>query len=205
MKLFLVRHGETDWNLTRRYQSYSDVPLNQNGIQQAQALAKRLAKEKIDAICSSDLSRTMETAKWIANEYEPIPAIQCDPRWRELSFGKWDGLNHEEIQAGWQTEVNAWYADPLNVSPPNGETMLQLLERVQAALDELQSKHKDETVLIVSHGGTIQVLLCMLLGVDLNRYWQFHVKPAALTEIHVYEVGAILEVFNDTNHLKVLE
>ena len=205
MRLLLVRHGETDWNLARRYQSYSDVPLNQKGIRQAQYLAQRLSKEKIDAIYSSDLSRATETAILIAKKYEPLLAVQCDPRLRELSFGNWEGLNYQEIQEQWHTEVNSWFADPVNVSPPNGETMTQLSARVRSALGELQSKHQDETILIVSHGGIIQVLLCMLLGVGLNRYWQFHVIPAALTEIRIYEAGAILDIFNDTSHLKVLE
>ena len=205
MKLLLVRHAETDWNLNRRYQSYSDVPVNQNGVQQALSLAKRLSKERIDAIYSSDLWRAMETANCIAREYKPVLAVQSDPRWRELSFGKWEGLNHEEIQAGWQTEVNAWYADPVNSCPPEGETMRQLSERVCSAWNDLQSKHKDENVLLVSHGGAIQVLLCMLLGVELNRYWQFHVRPAALTEIRIFDAGAILDVFNDVSHLKALK
>ena len=205
MRLLLVRHGETDWNLTRRYQSHSDVPLNRNGIQQAQFLARRLSKERIDAIYSSNLWRTMETANYIAKEHTPVLVVQSDPRWRELSFGNWDGLNHEEIEARWQIEINRWYADTVNFSPPDGETLLQLSGRVRSAWDELQSRHKDETVLLVSHGGTIQVLLCMLLGMELNRHWQFHVKPAALTEISIYEAGAILDVFNDASHLKVLE
>ena len=205
MKLLLVRHGETDWNLTRRYQGDSDVPLNQKGIRQAQSLAKRLSKEKIDIIYSSDLSRAAETAKHIANKHEPVPTIHCDPRWRELSFGKWEGLTHTEIQEQWRTEADAWYADPVNISPPDGEPILQLAERVQSIWDEVQSKHKEENVLLVSHGGVIQILLCLVLGMDLNRYWQFHVKKAALTEIHIYEAGAILEVFNDTSHLKASE
>lgn len=202
MKLLLVRHAETDWNLAHRYQSYSDVPLNQNGIQQAQSLAKRLSKEKIDVVYSSDLSRALETAKWIANEYEPVLAVQCNPRWCELSFGKWEGLNNEELQAQWQTEVNVWYEDPVNVFPPGGETMLQMSGRVQSALDELKNKHTDETVLVVSHGGTIQILLCMLLGVELRRYWQFHVKQASLTILNLYEDAVILDLFNDVSHLK---
>jgi len=202
MKLFLVRHGETDWNLARRYQSYSNVPLNQNGIQQAQSLARRLANEKITALCSSDLSRVTETAKWIADEYEPALAVQCDPRWRELSFGKWEGLNHTEIQAQWQTEVSTWFADPVNISPPDGETMLQMSKRVQSALNELKNNYKDETVLIVSHGGTIQILLCMLLGVELKRYWQFHVKQASLSILNLYEDVTFLDLFNDVSHLK---
>ena len=205
MKLLLVRHGETDWNLARRYQSYSDIPLNQNGIQQAQLLAKRLATEKIDAIYSSDLSRATETARYIANEHEQVSTIQCDPRWRELSFGKWEGLNHEELQTQWQTEVNAWYADPVNVSPPDGETMLQMSTRVQSGLDELKSKYSEETVLVVTHSGVIQVLLCLLLGMELNRYWQFHVVQASLTILNLYEDAAILEVFNDASYLRVLE
>ena len=93
----------------------------------------------------------------------------------------------------------------MNVSTPNGETILQLSKRIRSAWDELRDKHNDETVLIVSHGGALQVLLCALLSVDLSLYWQFHVKKAALTEIRIYEPGAILEVFNDTSHLKVLE
>jgi len=202
MKLLLVRHGETDWNLAHRYQSYSDVPLNQNGILQAQYLAKRLSKENVGIIYSSDLSRATETAKYIAKEYEPVLVVECDSHWRELSFGKWEGLNHGEIQAQWHTEVDAWYADPVNVSPPSGETMLQMSKRVQSALNELKSKHKDETVLIVSHGGTIQILLCMLLGVELRRYGQFHVKQAALTILNLYEDAVILDLFNDVSHLK---
>ena len=202
MKLLLVRHGETDWNLARRYQSYSDVPLNQKGIQQAQSLARRLAQQKIGILYSSDLSRTKETAKYIAREYEPVLAIRCDPRWRELSFGKWEGLTHTELQVQWQAEADAWYADPVNASPPDGETLLQMSKRLQPGLDELKVNHTDETVLIVSHGGVIQILLCMLLGVALNRYWQFHVAQASLTVLNLYENTAILDLFNGVSHLK---
>jgi len=202
MKLLLVRHGETDWNLERRYQSYSDIQLNQAGIQQAQALARRLSKEKIDIIYSSDVSRAVETANYISREQEPVPAIRCDSRWRELAFGKWEGLNHTEIQAQWQTEVNAWYEDPVNISPPEGETMLQMSDRVRSALNEVQKKNEDETILIVSHGGTIQILLCILLGMALNRYWQFHVHQSSLTTIQFYKDASILNLFNDVSHLK---
>jgi broad specificity phosphatase PhoE len=91
MKLLLVRHGETDWNLARRYQGQSAVSLNQNGIQQAEQLTKRLSNEKINALYSSDAPRALETAKYIANLYEPVLAIQSDSRWQEICFGAWDG------------------------------------------------------------------------------------------------------------------
>jgi len=202
MKLLLVRHGETDWNLERRYQSYNDVPLNQIGLQQAEQLAQHLADENIDVIYASDLSRAVKTAEPILNMRKHGLEVQKDARWREISFGKWEGLNHAELQAQWQAEVNAWYADPVHSAPPNGETLLQLSARVQSALDEMKSKHKDETVLLVAHGGTIQVLLCLILGVDLKRHWQFHVAQASLTILRFYEEGAILNLFNDIHYLK---
>ena len=203
MKLLLVRHGETDWNLARRYQGQSAVPLNQKGIQQAEQLARRLSGEKIDAIYSSDSPRALETATQVLNLQEQAPALQKDARWQEICFGAWDGLTYEEVEAKWKSEVAGWYADPVNSSPPGGETILQMSKRVQSALNDLKSKHKEETVLIVTHGGVIQLLLCMLLGVELNRYWQFRVAQASLTVIQLYAEAAILDLFNDISHLKV--
>lgn len=201
MKLLLTRHGETDWNLIHRYQGQSDVPLNQTGIRQAEQLAKRLASEKIDAIYSSDLSRAVDTAKEIVKTREQAPAVHKDARWRELSFGKWEGLNHEEIEAQWHDEAAKWYADPVNLSPPGGENMLQLVDRIQSAVDELKSKYKNQTALVVTHSGAIQALLCLLLGMDLKRYWQFRVLQASLTIVQFHEDNAALKLFNDTSHL----
>ena len=203
MKLLLVRHGETDWNLARRYQGQSAVPLNQKGIQQAEQLARRLSGERIDAIYSSDSPRALETATQVLNLQEQAPALQKDARWQEICFGSWDGLTYEEVEAKWKSEVTAWYADPVNSSPPGGETILQMSKRVQSALNDLKSKHKEETVLIVTHGGVIQLLLCMLLGVELDHYWQFRVAQASLTVIQLYAEAAILDLFNDISHLKV--
>ena len=203
MKLLLVRHGETDWNLARRYQGQSAVSLNQKGVQQAEQLASRLSYERIDAVYSSDSPRAWETATQVLNLQEQAPALQKDARWQEICFGAWDGLTYEEVEAKWKCEVTAWYADPVNFSPPGGETMLQMSKRVQSALNDVKSNHEDDTVLIVTHGGVIQILLCMLLGVELNRYWQFRVAQASLTVIQLYADAAILDLFNDVSHLKV--
>lgn len=203
MKLLLVRHGETDWNLARRYQGQSAVSLNQKGVQQAEQLASRLSHEKIDAVYSSDSPRALETATQVLNLQGQAPALQKDARWQEICFGAWDGLTYEEVEAKWKHEVTAWYADPVNSSPPGGETMLQMSKRLQSAWNDLKSNHEDDTVLIVTHGGVIQILLCMLLGVELNRYWQFRVAQASLTVIQLYAEAAILDLFNDVSHLKV--
>lgn len=178
-----------------------DVPMNPTGVRQVELLAKRLVMERIDAIVSSDLSRTVETAKAVCALRENPPTIQTDPRWRELSFGKWEGLNQQEIKEKFPEEAKAWYADIVHTVPPGGESLIQLSERISAPLEELRSAHGDETVLLVTHSGVIQTLMCLVLGVDLKRYWQFRVLQASLTIIRFHEAGGAIELFNGCSHL----
>lgn len=201
MKLLLARHGQTDWNIARRYQGQSDIPLNSVGICQAEGLAQRLTTETIHAIYSSDLARAMKTAQTIANSHQL--EVNPDPRWRELSFGDWEGMGYQEISSHMHELFDAWMKDPAATSTPNGESLAQLAERVKNAVDEIKAKHKkDETILIISHSGALQTLLSLTLGMDLNRYWQFRFQPASLTVIQLYDDSAILELFNDRSHLK---
>ena len=202
MKLFLTRHGQTDWNIARRYQGQTDVPLNETGTLQTALLAQRLSTHVIHAIYSSDLSRAMTTAKAIAEAQQLTPVLHSDPRWRELSFGDWEGMTYQEMSAQSPELFDAWMKDSLTVSTPNGETHLQLAERVKSAFDEIKAKHNDETVLVVGHSGSIQTLLALTLGVDLSRYWQFRVSQTSLSELTVYEDGVTLNLFNDVSHLE---
>lgn len=199
MRLLLTRHGQTDWNIARRYQGQSDTPLNEKGIRQATELAKRLSTETIHTIYSSDLSRAMNTAKAIAAFHSLH--VRPDSRLRELSFGDWEGMTYEEMSAHSPELFDAWMKDALTVSTPNGETHQQLAERVQAAFNDIKAKHKDETILIVGHSGSMQTLLSLTLGVDLSRYWQFRISQASLSEMTVYEDSVVLNLFNDISHL----
>lgn len=200
MKLYLTRHGQTDWNIARRYQGHSNTALNQVGILQAEQLAKRLSKESIHAIYASDLTRAANTAQAIA-AFHQLEA-HTDSRWRELSFGDWEGMTYEEMSAHSPDLFDAWMKDSLTVSTPNGETHCQLAKRIQKAFDELKAKHKDETILIVGHSGSMQTLLALTLGVDLSRYWQFRISQASLSEMTVYDDSVVLNLFNDVSHLK---
>lgn len=199
MQLYLVRHGQTDWNLNHRFQGQTDVPLNKTGEDQVQKIAQRLSKIKIDAIYSSDLKRTVQTADIIASHHK----VNCttDPRWRELSFGAWEGLTYDEIKAREPELLEKWRTDPLNAAAPKGETLQQLATRVDSALDDLRADHADQTVLLTVHGGTIQALVCLALTIELKHYWQFAVSSASLSEIAFYSRGAIINLFNDTSHL----
>ena len=200
MKLFLIRHGQTDWNLTRHFQGQSDVPLNQTGRQQANALAKRLSNQSFDAVYSSDLQRATETAKIILSGVKPD--LHSDIRLREVNFGDWEGLTYDEIKEKYPDSLASWERDVYGSSPPNGETLEDLSKRVQSFLDDLLQKHNDQTVLVVAHGGVLQTLVCLALKLSPTMYWQFYLSTASLSQISFYPAGAILNLHNDASHLQ---
>jgi alpha-ribazole phosphatase len=196
MKLLLIRHGQTNWNLEQRFQGQSDIPLNETGRKQAQALADRLSAEPFDAVYSSDLQRATETAKIIC-----ASQIHSDARLREVNFGDWEGLIYDEIKAKYPEPLAAWEADIFKNAPPHGETLEGLAVRVQSMLDELRKKNDDQNILIVAHGGVLQTLICIALKLPPTMYWQFHLSTASLSEVAFYPAGAILNSLNDTSHL----
>ncbi|MBI5952065.1 MAG: alpha-ribazole phosphatase [Chloroflexi bacterium] len=196
MNLLLIRHGQTNWNLEQRFQGQSDIPLNETGRKQAQALAERLAAEYFDIIYSSDLQRATETAAIICKS-----EIITDSRLREVNFGDWEGMIYDEIKAKYPETLAAWENDIFKNAPPNGETLEGLAVRVQSMLDELSEKHNDQTILIVAHGGVLQTLICLALNLPPTMYWQFHLSTASLSELAFYPAGAILNSLNDTSHL----
>jgi alpha-ribazole phosphatase len=198
-RLLLVRHGQTGWNAERRFQGQSDRPLNPRGRWQAEWLRQRLAAEALEAIYASDLQRAWDTAEAIAEPHDL--AVRSEPRLREMHFGQWEGLTYAEIRKQDRQALDSWEADPLSVAPPGGESVGQLAARVQAALDGIVGAHADGTVLLVAHGGALQVLLCLAFGLSPHRYWQFRLDPAGLSELYIYTVGPILTLLNDTHHL----
>ena len=202
MKLLLIRHGQTDWNIARRFQGHSNVPLNEFGRKQAAALADRLSTQHVDAVYSSDLERTFETAKIIAHLSGCKPDLHSDQRLREINFGDWEGLSYNEIKERYPNALAEQENDIYKNAPPNGETLEQLCVRVQSIMDGLYAKHKDQTVIIVAHGGVLQILLCLVLKLNPIMYWQFHLSTASLSEIAFYPDGAILNLLNDTCHLE---
>jgi alpha-ribazole phosphatase len=196
--LILVRHGETDWNTQHRFQGQTDVPLNYTGREQAVRLAGRLTHEHIDAVYSSDLERAVETAD-IVTAHRPIDVRQ-DSRLRELSFGAFEGLLYSEIKERFPAELAAWERDR-SIPPPGGESLAQLVTRVQNALAEITARHASDRVMIVGHGGPLRVLLCLIMGLPPEQQWQFRLEPTSWSEIGLYETGAILSRLNDTCHL----
>lgn len=202
MRLFLVRHGQTDWNLAQRFQGQSDIPLNETGRQQAQALAARLSDLQFDVVYASDLRRAAETAHIFLRRSDLCPAFHLDARLREIHFGAWEGCTYDEIKAKFPAALAAWEADVYTNAPPGGESLRHLAERVRSFLDDLRAAHDAQTVLLVAHGGVLQTLICFALALPPTMYWQFSLSPASLSELAFYPAGAILNLLNDTAHLK---
>jgi len=199
VRLLLIRHGATDWTAQGRFQGQTDVPLNAAGRRQVAALAQRLRAEPLQALYASDLQRAWETAQAIAAPQGM--GVQAEPRLREIGFGAWEGYTYAELQQRHPAALAAWEHDPLHSAPPGGETLLQITARVQAAYTAILTAHAEHTVGLVAHGGPLQLLLCLALGVSPRAYWQFALAPASLSELCVYTHGAILTHLNDTHHM----
>ncbi len=164
-RVLCVRHGETDWNAVKRWQGHAPVPLNDTGLAQSAALGRYLSHNgfQVDALYSSDLRRAMQTAHAIAAALGLT--IHTDERLREIDLGNWQGLTHDEV-AAWDGDRFALYQENWRAVPtPNGESRLQLQARARAAFDDITARHYGQTIALVSHGGTLGMLIESLFGI----------------------------------------
>lgn len=152
-RILLARHGETDWNRVGRWQGHADPPLNDAGRGQAAALAKRLAGDGIAAIYSSDLRRASQTAHVVADRLGL--AVVEDPELREIDVGSWSGLTRAEVEQRFPEGYARWLVGEIG---HDGETREELTERVVGAVERIAAAHPDDTILAVTHGGSIRAL-----------------------------------------------
>ena len=206
--LYIVRHGETDWNKMGKYQGITDIPLNENGLNQAKACGNALKDVTFDRILSSDLSRALVTAETIRGDR--TTSITVDKRLRELNFGDWEAMLFSDIEARWPGLIDEMYLRPHLVKVPNGESFKDLQDRAWAGLEEFLNKNdEEETLLIACHGGTIRTLLCKLLDISISHCWNFSQGNTAINRIFYNGMGEydhnILNLLNDTAHVELLQ
>ncbi len=199
MKLILVRHGETDWNNERRYQGQRDIPLNSKGEWQARQAARALAGEPIERLVSSDLRRARTTAAAIAAACG-VP-LTTDRRLREISFGSWEGLAYDQIIEQDGDSYRRWKENPTAHPPTGGETLDITKRRVLAAWQEIK-EHEVGTIIVVSHGGTLRVLLSHLLQLPPESFWELKLDNASLSSVQINHAGIVLDSLNDVQHLQ---
>ncbi|GAA3537287.1 bifunctional RNase H/acid phosphatase [Nonomuraea rosea] len=200
--LLLLRHGETELSLERRFSGHGDAELTPNGLAQAAAAADRLSREpyRLDVIVTSPLKRARQTAEAVAQRTGLDVDVEEDLR--EADFGDWEGHTFTEVQRRWPAELAAWLADP-TVAPPGGESFATAAQRVQAAGERLVERYEGKTVLAVSHVTPIKLLLTQALLAPLPSLYRMHLDLACLSLIEHYADGpAVVKSFNDTSHLR---
>ncbi len=197
--LLLIRHGQTDWNAAGRWQGHTDIPLNETGQFQAQALAHRLQDWPIHTVYSSDLQRAAATAQQIA-QTNNIP-LCLEPAWRERFAGRVEGMTRAEIQAQ-LPEVWAVLSQG-NADAPEGESYMALRQRVAAAYHHLIEHHPNQMVAVVSHGGTLHNLISYVLGFSPQQSIPFSLRGnTGLSIVQVEDHRAYVLLLNDTSHLE---
>lgn len=192
--LWLIRHGETDWNVDGRYTGQSDIPLNGHGRTQAQALAEKLQTFPPEVIFSSDLQRARETAEVIATACQ-LP-LYTDPRLREINQGVWEGMFFPDIKARFAHEFAARQANPLEVSAPGGETVGEVQKRVLTAVAEIGQTYHGRRVAIVAHGLVLALIKAYCSGYPITQVWDL-IPPNAEVEEIIWVGKAWTAVYHD--------
>jgi probable phosphoglycerate mutase len=199
-RLFLIRHGATPLTAEDKFSGSDNVHLSDEGWDQVRHLAIRLADDNLSAIYTSPLDRTMETAKIIAEPHGLVP-IPRDGL-REINHGHWEGLSRKDVEMRFSDEYAAWESDPFSFAPEGGESGISVLARSLPIIREIVVKHKDETLLVVSHKATLRLIISSLLGFDARGYRdRLDQAPACLNILDFKDpVRARLMLFNDVSH-----
>ena len=202
--LYLVRHGETEWNANYKVQGNIDTELNARGIEQAELLAKRLIKENIDEVYSSSLKRAKTTAQKIA-EASKLNINELH-EFREIGLGPWEGLTIDEINTKYAEHYKFYREKPSSFNLPGAETFLQVTDRFCNALSSIISQNKDKRIVVVSHGTAIKAAIISILGMDINYYTKFRIDNASISTLYFrdkYNGGAVVNSLNDTCHIRL--
>ncbi len=199
-RIMAIRHGETAWNVDTRIQGQLDIPLNEVGRWQAERAAVALAEEGIDHIYASDLARAWETAHCIGQKTGR--PVQPEVGLRERGFGEFEGLTFAEIEAQRPEQSLLWRRRDPHFAPPGGESLLDFRQRVLHTTLSLAERHAGEHIVLVAHGGVMDVLYRAATGQDLQAPRTWHLGNAALNRLLWHPEGLSLVGWGDVGHLQ---
>ena len=199
-KVYLVRHGQTEWNKKLTFRGRIDIPLNERGRQEAKAIAEVLKYKRIDAIYTSPLRRSIETAEPTARffhlEIVPVEGLI------DISYGDWEGLTFNEVKKRYKDQYKKWEKRPEKVRFPNGETLDEVRERSFCAFKDILNANPGKSILIIPHRVINKVLICAFLGLSNSHFWEIKQDPGCINLIEYSDDRFILSIMNDTCHLK---
>jgi probable phosphoglycerate mutase len=198
--LLLVRHGQSTWNSEHRIQGQLDPPLSEEGRRQAMRVGRRLAQRRFVGFYSSDLKRALETASAIGavTGGSPTPTAGL----REIFLGGWEGLNTQELAKRFPEAWARWTEQPSWDVVPGGEGAAAFESRVVAEIDSILARHEHGDVLVVTHGGVIQVALHRVVGRPNHGLFPFRIENASISVIEKRNGRFVVSGVNDTSHLE---
>ncbi|TNF61875.1 MAG: histidine phosphatase family protein [Burkholderiales bacterium] len=199
-RILAIRHGETAWNRDTRIQGHTDIGLSDHGRWQVDRLAQALREEPIAAFYASDLSRARETAEAVARRHGA--RVQTHAGLRERSFGRFEGQTWAELESRYPAESMAWRKRVPDFAPPGGESLLQLRERVVSTVEQLAARHPGEQVLLVAHGGVLDILYRAATRLELQAPRSWELPNTAINRLLWSPEGMSLVGWADTGHLQ---
>jgi len=202
-RIYLVRHGTTEWNREEIFRGRVDCALNEEGRAEARAAAAYFGGMELDGIYTSPLSRAVETAAAIAAG-RGIEVVS-DPAFIDLDFGEWQGHPLKEVKEKYPELYRAWRERPQEVIFPGGENLDRVRERAWEGLLKVVRENPDRTVVIVSHRVITKVLICAALGLDNSHFWQIKQDTTAVNCLEHARGNFIVSLLNDSCHLKSIQ
>ncbi|MEM7600843.1 MAG: histidine phosphatase family protein [Verrucomicrobiota bacterium] len=193
LTVLLFRHPQTDWNTERRYQGRTDRPWSPQGQERADHLASTPTLPSFDHIIHSPRGHARRLAESLASGTTPLLE---DDRWAEIDHGNWEGLTYNEVSERFPDSCKERFADPLNCESHGGETLSVLHTRVLSAWNDLPQQADGPTVALVTHATPIQVVLCHLTGLPVERHWQFRIDCGSITSLEITSGGTIINYCN---------
>ena len=197
---YIVRHGQTNWNILGRTQGHGNSDLTKKGLEQAKELADAIVDYPIDYIYSSDLGRAVQTAQIIANKLNLD--VKKTSALREMGFGIWEGLLIEEIKRDHLDTYNTWRNKPHLVNIEGGENLHIIKERTDKFIKELNKKYDNKHIVLVSHSVTVRAMLLSFLGSPMENIYRIKQDNTALNIVECRDYGPVVIKMNDTSHIK---
>ncbi|WP_195938912.1 histidine phosphatase family protein [Romboutsia sp. 1001713B170131_170501_G6] len=197
---YIVRHGQTNWNILGKTQGHGNSDLTAKGEEQATCLGEALKEYPIDYIYSSDLGRAIQTANLIGEKIGV--KVKETPALREMGFGVWEGLLIDEIKQDYLETYNTWRNEPHLVNIEGGETLHLIKDRLEVFIKELNEKYNDKHILLVSHSVTVRVLLLAFLNSGMENIYRIKQDNTALNIVEYRDYGPVIIKMNDTSHIK---
>lgn len=197
--IYLIRHGETKWNLEERFQGITNTELTENGIDQGKKLAERLKEINIENIYTSPLDRAKITAEFIGAEAKKDIIVTDD--FKEISFGDWEGLTTSEIADKYEWS-SKWFVNPELYQIPNADNLLEEKIRLKERLTEIAEKNQSNGPnLIISHAGIIRLAILGAMDLPLSYYWRLTFGNTCINILEYHKGRFVLKCLNDTSHL----